>query len=249
MTRNKLVAAVVGLMQATQIPISIFPFWYRNIRSNRDHYRPFYQPWREDAVFRRVWQEVKDDTTSLEETAYILFSLSRLAVPRGGEIWECGVYKGATAKLLAEARNPSGANQQEGQTLRLFDTFSGVPERRPALDGYKLGSLGDTSLDRVQARLRDYRNIDFRPGLIPSTFAGLEKSTIAFAHIDVVQFETTRTCCEFIFPRLRPGGIIVFDDYGRPKTIGSRLAVDEYFGALNLKPVVLNTGQAIIIGQ
>jgi len=246
MTHNKVAGVVIGLMQALRVPISLLPFWHGHIGAERNLYRPFLQPWRADALFRSVWNDVGGDTTSLEEWAYLLFSLAKMAAKRPGEFWECGVYKGATARLLAEARN-FRADGGALPALRLFDTFAGVPERRPSVDGYKLGSLGDTSLDRVKARLASYDKIDIRSGLIPATFAGLEASSIAFAHVDVVQYETTKACCEFIVPRLVTGGILVIDDYGRPKTSGCRLAADEYFAAHRITPLVLNTGQAVIL--
>ncbi len=244
--RNEIAKLVVRIMQAAQIPISISPFWYRNVRANRRNYRPFLQPWREDASFIDIWREEEGDTLMFEDTAYMLFSLARLASTHPGEIWECGVYRGATAKLLAGTRTCDGSCDK-GRTIRLFDTFSGMPERRPETDSFKIGSLGDTSLDRVRAKLEPYENIVFHPGFIPDTFAGLENSIISFAHIDVDQYETTKQCCKFIFPRLSDGGVMVIDDYGRPSTIGARFGADEYFSPLKIKPVALSTGQAIII--
>lgn len=237
---KKFARLVIGLMQALQIPISVYPFWYRQVRSGRNHYRPFFEPWLEDERFRSIWPRVQEASTSLDDTAYLLFSFARMAAVRQGEIWECGVYKGATAKLLAAACDPK-------QTIRLFDTFSGMPEQRPEMDSHKIGSLGDTSVESVKALLAGHDNIDYRAGFIPRTFEGLENSVIAFAHIDVDQYETSKECCRFIFPRLVPGGIVVVDDYGRPGTPGSKLAVDEYLATINLKPAVLSTGQAVII--
>lgn len=243
---SRFTGLMIGLMQALQIPISISPFWYRNVRPDRSFYRPFFQPWRKDQIFAPVWKEVKNDATVLDETAYTLFALARMATMRSGEIWECGVYKGATARLLATARD-CHPPADPPRVLRLFDTFSGVPERRTAVDGYAIGSLGDTSIDMVRARLGRHAGVHLHPGLIPASFLGLECSQVSFAHIDVVQYETTKQCCEFIFPRLIDGGIMVIDDYGRPRTFGCRVAVDEFFGGLGIAPIVLNTGQALIV--
>jgi O-methyltransferase len=40
---------------------------------------------------------------------------------------------------------------------------------------------------------------------------------------------------------------MVFDDYGFKSCPGARAAVDEYFKERNAMPLVLNTGQAIVI--
>ena len=240
---NNVKKSTIGIMQAGQIPISVFPFWYNNVHLSRKNYRPFLQQWREDADFIGVWKRVKFDTIAFDDTAYILFSLARMACTRPGEIWECGVYKGGTATLLATARDCV-----EGQhTIRLFDTFQGMPERRPETDSYEIGSFGDTSLDKVKLKLYNYKNISFHQGFIPNTFAGLQDKSICFAHVDVDQFETTRQCCRFIFQRLTTGGIMIIDDYGRPGTVGARLGADEVLSMLNIRPLVLSTGQGIII--
>lgn len=181
-----------------------------------------------------------------EDSAYLLFGLARLAAARAGEIWECGVYRGSTSKLLAASRRAQGATG-ELPALRLFDTFCGMPESRPETDSFRIGSLADTNLDLVKAKLENDRNVVFHPGFIPDTFAGLERSLISFAHIDVDQYETTKQCCKFIFPRLAEGGIMVIDDYGRPGTIGARKGADEFFHPLNILPLALHTGQALIM--
>jgi predicted O-methyltransferase YrrM len=233
-------------MQAAQIPISIFPFWYGNVRHDRGHYRPFLQPWRGDTAFIEVWKHQSADALVSEETAYMLFSLAKLSMSHPGEIWECGVYRGASSSLLAAARVTDRLCDKT-RILRLFDTFSGMPEFREDMDTLAVKSLDNTSLQYVTDKLRNHENISFHPGFIPETFAGLESSVISFAHIDVDQYATTKECCSFIFPRLVPGGLIVIDDYGRPSTIGSRIAADEYFHAQGIDPVVLNTGQALVV--
>jgi O-methyltransferase len=238
-----LTAAVISVMQALRIPISIFPFWYPNVRTDRAAYRPFYQPWRSDESFRRLWAGERLKGVTLTETAYLLYSLACMASSHPGEIWECGVYQGATARLLAAARD----SHRSPVTLRLFDSFVGMPESNPDMDSYKAGSFRGTSLDEVKRKLRPFQNVHFHPGFIPETFAGLELMSISFAHIDVDQYETTKSCCAFIFPRLCSGGVLVIDDYGRPRTIGARIGADEFFNKIGISPVVLDTGQAIVI--
>jgi O-methyltransferase len=88
--------------------------------------------------------------------------------------------------------------------------------------------------------------IHFHKGLIPETFLGLEESRIAMAHVDVDIYSAVRACCEFIFPRLRVGGFMVFDDYGFPTCPGARTAVDEFFVGRSATPLVLQTGQAVV---
>ena len=57
----------------------------------------------------------------------------------------------------------------------------------------------------------------------------------------------TKAICEFFYPRLSPGGIIVFDDYGYKKATGCKKAVDDFFADKPDKPTLIGTGQAILI--
>lgn len=168
-----------------------------------------------------------------------LVSSDRLEVLYGsvlkttGEIWECGVYRGGTAKAL------SGFCR----TLRLFDTFCGMPEVSDKDNFHKTGDFSDVVETDVTNKLRA-PHVRIYPGVIPSTFYGLEHCAIGFAHIDVDIYQSVLDCCKFIVPRLKVGGIMVFDDYGFSTCEGAKIACDEYFGEL-ITP--LSTKQAIYI--
>jgi O-methyltransferase len=201
-------------------------------------YQPVYSPWR-SAAFVAEYAPISSWTLVSEDRCYILASLASQALQLGGEFWECGVYKGGTAMLLAGRLSPSGAQ------LRLFDTFEGMPETDAVKDLHKAGDFSDTSLEGVRSRVRgDF--VHFHKGLIPETFSGLESTRIAFAHVDVDIHGAILACCDFIFPRLCVGGFMVFDDYGFPTCPGARAAVDEFFVTRNAIPLVLPTGQALV---
>ena len=160
-----------------------------------------------------------------------------------GEFWECGVYRGGTAVMLAEM-----LTRHEGQAsrLHLFDTFAGMPDTDPDRDFHVRGEFADTSEAAVRGRVGDQRGVVFHPGLIPQTFEGLETRRVAFAHVDVDIYRSVVDCCEFLMPRMVPGGFVVFDDYGFPSCPGARQAVDEFFRDRPERPLVLSTGQAVV---
>ena len=81
----------------------------------------------------------------------------------------------------------------------------------------------------------------------PETFDGLEAGRFSFVHVDVDLYQPTIDCCHFFYPRLVPGGMMVFDDYGFPACRGEKDAADEYFSDKAEKPFVLPTGQGIVI--
>lgn len=202
-------------------------------------YQPRYSPWLDPDGFGRTFERIREHTLVDSRRCWILYSLARQAVSLGGEIWECGVYRGGTALLLA------GVAADRGRRLRLFDTFAGMPLPDPRRDWHRAGDFSDTSLSSVR-RLVDYAGAVFHPGTIPTTFHGLQGQEIALAHIDVDLHQSVIDCCSFIYPRLKGGGVMVFDDYGWPTCPGARQAVDEFFDGRPEVPLVLSTGQAIV---
>jgi O-methyltransferase len=81
---------------------------------------------------------------------------------------------------------------------------------------------------------------------LPDTFSGLESHCIAFAHIDVDIYRSVIDSIKFIWPRLSPGGFVVFYDYGFPSCPGALRAVDEFFAQTPAHPFCLHTGQALV---
>ena len=201
-------------------------------------YQPYYSPWRSPA-FAAEFARIAPYTLVSDDRCYLLASLVTQAAQLPGEVWECGVYQGGTAMLLASRISATG------RTLRLFDTFEGMPETDPIRDLHKAGEFRETSIEAVQSRVMG-DHVHFHKGLIPGTFRGLEQTRIAFAHVDVDIYGSIRACCEFIFPRLCVGGFMVIDDYGAPSCPGTRAAIDEFFQGQPSIPLALPTEQAIV---
>lgn len=158
------------------------------------------------------------------------------------EVWECGTWRGETALFLGALANEFGAK------LRLFDTFAGMPETLADKDAHKAGDFSDTSPEFVKSRFAHMPDLDLslQVGLIPKTFAGLEKSRIAFAHIDLDIYQAILDSLDFVWPRLAVGGSVVFDDYAWASCPGAREAVDLFFSKMPERVVVLPTGQACV---
>lgn len=207
-----------------------------------DYYRPLFSPWLGYGEFEKYYAIAKRRTLVSRDRCWILYSLCRQSFAQDGDIWECGVYKGGTAALLARLIYDNSS----GKMLHLFDTFEGMPKTDPHIDYHQKGQFADTSLDIVRSFIKHDDAVVYHPGTIPESFINLEKARIAFAHVDVDIKQSVFDCCEFIFPRLSVGGFMVFDDYGSPSCAGARQAVDEYFAGRETIPIVLPTGQAII---
>ncbi len=214
---------------------------------DREAYQPVLKPERVDPRFQEIYRAVQRYTIVSEDRCYVLYTVARQAAHLGGDFVECGVYKGGTAMLLGRVLDDTFGDA--GPLLRLFDTFSGIPAEDPTRDLQKkrfdMGDFSDTTDEAVQRRVTR-RAVRFHKGLIPETFKGLEDTRIAFAHVDVVLHRAVDDCCRFIYPRLVPGGFMVFDDYGFSDCPGARAAIDEFFKDTVEIPLVLPTGQAVV---
>lgn len=190
--------------------------------------------------FRRCVDGVGKVPTLNVERLWIIYQMVTQSLRIPGCFLECGVYVGGTALFIAQLMEGSG------KMLHLFDTFTGMPKTNPERDWHLEGEFADAPIEQVVETVGHKDDVTFHKGLIPETFAGLEDARIAFAHIDTDIYRSTLDCCEFVYPRLVPGGVIVFDDYGQVSCDGARQAIDEYFEDKQSVPLTLMTKQAVV---
>ncbi|MDP4230693.1 MAG: TylF/MycF/NovP-related O-methyltransferase [Bacteroidota bacterium] len=207
-------------------------------------YKPYFSPWLGYGEFKPFVEAAEKYTLVTADRCYVLYCLGKQALQLGGEFWECGVYKGGTAILLAKVIAEYG--KQTGTKLHLFDTFEGMPDVNAQKDWHKSGDFKDTSEEAVGARVGHPEHVVTHKGFIPDTFKGLENSKISFAHIDVDIYQSILDSLNFIYPRLVAGGFIVFDDYGFPTCPGARQAVDEFFAGKPEQVLAMPSGQAVV---
>jgi O-methyltransferase len=211
-----------------------------------------YTPWfGADRRFARIFAEATSGGQMVvpAERCYTLYQFVHHALRMKGAFVECGTYRGGTAQLIAasmrDLASPTGP-----PLLHLFDTFAGMPDIAvPSRDYNSPGDHADTSLAHVRARLGPYPFVRFHVGLMPGTFQEVADITsFAFVHVDTDIYPSVLACCDWFWPRLSPGGVMVFDDYGfYAYRTAARAAVDDYFEAQGCRPIVLASGQAVAI--
>jgi O-methyltransferase len=201
-------------------------------------YRPMFQPWRSSDWNSKL--NLGDDRSLLTpEARYYFYSLAADAKASScGSAAECGVYRGGTAKMLSRLFSD--------RELLLFDTFEGMPETDPDKDLHRKGDFADTSLESVKGYVGAAENVRFVAGFIPETLAPFSDRTFCFVHVDLDIYPSIRSACDFFYPRLAHGGIMLFDDYGFASCPGARRAVDEFFSDKTEIPMVLPTGQCLV---
>jgi O-methyltransferase len=185
-----------------------------------------YSPWLVDHDFQRAFVRVKQNTLVDPLRCYELWQLVEQTKGVPGALLEVGVWRGGTGALIAARAKQLSIDD----TVFLCDTFTGVVKTTKVDTYYQNSKHADTSLAVVQ-RLTSQMNLDnvrTLQGVFPDQtgheVAGL---TFRFVHIDVDVYESAREVLEFVWPRLSPGGVVVFDDYGFASTPGVTRLVDE----------------------
>lgn len=140
-----------------------------------------------------------------------------------GSIAEVGVWRGKAAKYMATL--------MPGRKIHLFDTFAGMPkDMLLEIDGDHWDKYANNSLARVKGFLSKFDNFEFHPGIFPDTSAELDpQERFCLVNVDLDIYHPTLAACEFFYPRIVAGGIMVLNDYHAPRCKGATKAIDEFF--------------------
>ena len=173
----------------------------------------------------------------------VSFLRSALSVP--GDVGEFGVYRGHTAAAMDRALE----QQSSDKRLYLFDSFSGMPEVTHPLDSaWTKGDLA-SPVENIRELLKDSPRANIVAGYFSETLPKYPDLRFSFCHVDCDLYDSVKECITYIIPRLSPGGIIMFDDYGFRDTLGAKAAVEECLGKSQQNFVPLPTAQAVYFSR
>jgi len=166
------------------------------------------------------------------------YELFNKVIDIGGEIVECGVFKGASLARFAMFReiftNPFS------KKIIAFDVFGKFPQTK-FKDDVKVRKnfvkeAGENSISKPQL-LQVLKNkgitkwIELVKGDITKTVPAYIKKhpelKISLLNLDTDIYEPAVTILEHLYPRIVKGGVLIIDDYGTFP--GETKAVDEYF--------------------
>ena len=161
---------------------------------------------------------------------------------------ECGVGDGMSAfyTLREISKNPKMLNNSK---LHLFDSWG--PMKKTDLIESEFDSIdrySELELNVTKRNLKEYENqIVYHKGYIPEVFYQLPNppDSIVYMHVDLNSTKPTIASLEFFFPKLIPGGVILFDDYGWNNHKDTKHAVDDFFKDKPGILMQLPTSQAI----
>lgn len=193
---------------------------------------------------RAIIAETRTRTQLLltDPAALHILACVRAARKRPGAMAEAGVFRGGSARLICENKDDS--------PLHLFDIFEGL--QGMAAEGAEgaevqahFGRLHGNCAE-VEQLLGPYPNVHFHAGLFPDSTAGLDDLEFSFVHLDLDLAGPTRSALEYFHPRLKPGGILIGDDYHDPKL---RRCFEEFFESRLDTMIELPWSQVMVVRQ
>ena len=151
-----------------------------------------------------------------------LISYSNRCQDIPGDFLEFGVYRGGSLEILAK-HNPD-------KTIFGIDSFKGLPAASQYDSYHTEGDFSDTDHILLNGYFKlVYKNVRLVKGFSPDVFNFFDNPhhRFAFVHIDVDLYQSVLDGINFFWPRMSPGGIMLFDDYGFGSTLGAKKAIQE----------------------
>jgi len=184
-----------------------------------------------------LWNRVRSYTLMSVPRLKSLYRLTSLLDKEGvpGDIVECGTWRGGSAAMMAAASAASPFNRR----LWLFDSFQGLPEAGPMDPQAAHARAGDLRTEPAAVHAAMARmgipasRYSVTGGWFEDTLPDAPIEQIALLHSDADLYESTCAVLTNLYDRVKPGGVIVMDDYGR-KWLGVAAAVDEFLATRSL---------------
>ncbi len=207
--------------------------------------RSRYRPWVTDETFGLLYPSIKQYTMIREEKLYGLWQLAGEAMKMEGAAIEVGCWRGGSGAVIAK--------RCVGTMVYLCDTFAGVVKAGENDPHYTDGDHNDCCQADVHIALKNAgvgeNNVRILSGIFPEETASSipENTVFKFCHIDVDTYQSAADAVRWVLPRMVPGGIMVFDDYGNEGTSGVREFVDDLAIQPKLTMIYNLNGHAVVI--
>jgi len=204
----------------------------------------------EGTGFVSLWPRAKRDIPGwlTGPDARLLYALAHHG-PGGGAIVEIGSAWGLSTVFLA-----TGAKRGKRERVHAIDPHTGdpwflqgiAPPRSGVIDA-STGEAGFSSLQQFEATLRDFGVDDWVNSVVCTSEEAaklVDTGPIRLLFIDGLHtYEGARTDIQCWVPRVRSGGIIVFDDYfNHNPGVGVKRAVDELLRSGLVEPQLHHEG-------
>ena len=190
----------------------------------------------------------------MEWRTHVALWAASAALRTKGAFVECGVNAGFVSSAIMQAVDWNNT----GRKFYLIDTFSGpvlsqysaVEIQRGRVETAKAALTAGayvTDLARVRANFAEWSNAVVVQGAVPEVLGTLDFGPTAFVHLDMNCALPERSALEFFWPRLSPGGVVLFDDYTYFGHESQTEAIDEIARIFGIRILALPTGQGLTI--
>ena len=160
---------------------------------------------------------------------------------------EAGVADGLTA--FFSLRTVREKRKGRAFAMHLYDSWGAM--RKTELqesESVHIGNYSRLNIDRARKNLSEFQDhLIYHQGYIPESLVSppAPPENLRYLHIDLNAALPTQAALEFFWPRLKPGGVILFDDYGWKDYQETREMIDGFFAGRDGILMKLPTGQAI----
>ena len=178
---------------------------------------------------------------------------AKCAMRVGGDFVECGVFKGDMAWVVLNTL----ATHSPVPRFYLYDSFEGFSDRYSTPDDFPLnpGFLEFANneyrkqglYEEVRDRFAPFQNVRVVKGFLPEALDIECPQRIGYLHVDLNSPRAELAVLERLFPRVVPGGVVVFDDYGWKLFEKQKTAEDEFMAARGYDILELPTGQGLVV--
>lgn len=164
-----------------------------------------------------------------------------------GDFVECGVNKGAIARMLI---NYVQFDNYIDKTFYLLDTYEGIDtsqlsDKELEYNRHKTKYL-DT-YDEVLNTFKEFDNVKIIKGLVPVSLSQVKSKKVAFLSLDMNVAEPEIAAAEFFWEKMVSGGVILLDDYGWKGHSTQKYAFDNFSKEKGVPLLCMPTGQGVII--
>jgi hypothetical protein len=170
---------------------------------------------------------------ALDKYLYFLDQVQRVQ-DVAGDIVECGVSIGHGALLFLLLSEYVG----KPRLYWGFDSFEGFPDPVEADEHTPITGVGfwASPPEAVLRTLRDGRlpeevireRVRLVKGLFDQTLREYE-GRIAILHLDCDLYQSYQTALDYLYEKVAPGGVIMFDEYNDSRWPGATKAIDNFF--------------------
>jgi len=184
--------------------------------------------WRHYIVFSSVWMVLEREKSNSEIAEFV----------------ECGVCDGLTSYYALSAVQEHKCEAR----YYLYDSWGGM-RNSDLLESEKtsVGNYSYLEVNHTKNNLNEFSEMTiYNKGYIPESFvSALNPKKMIWIHIDLNSCLATKGALEFLYDKVVPGGMILFDDYNWFEHEEMKSEVDEFFSKKHGFLFPLPTGQAI----